>query len=189
MISYEEAKALRETDAFDPRNVRDEFKNRPNEEIREELDNHRSEMVLCLSNEIRDMNLSSCIRSANSFNINHVVMTGRKSYDRRGTVGAHHYIDVRHEPELSSAMFWYKVDGYHLVALEYDDRYDMSSVAEYKWHPKTLMIVGEEGRSISSEILDLVDDIVYIPMMGTVRSLNLASAVSIALYDYTEKMI
>lgn len=194
MIPFEQAKAMRETNPFDPRNVRDEFKNKSNEHIQAALDKDRSQLVLCLSNEIRDMNLSSCIRSANSFNIDHVVMTGRRNYDRRGAVGAQNYIEVKHEEELLLTILDYSLKGYRIVALEYDENYPMTEMTEYQWQPKTLMICGEEGRSISNDILRLsmtappMLDIVYIPMMGTVRSLNLASAASIALYDYTMKV-
>ena len=194
MIPFEEAKALRETNPFDPRNVRDQYKGWSNEDIQHNLDLDRSEMVLCLSNEIRDMNLSSCIRSANSFNINHVVMCGRRNYDRRGAVGAQNYIEVKHEENLLLTVLDYSLKGYHIVALEYDENYPMTEITEYQWQPKTLMICGEEGRSISDEILGLSKtsppmlDIVYIPMMGTVRSLNLASAASIAMYDYHSKV-
>lgn len=194
MIPFEQAKAMRETNPFDPRNVRDEFKNKSNEHIQAALDKDRSQLVLCLSNEIRDMNLSSCIRSANSFNIDHVVMCGRRNYDRRGAVGAQNYIEVKHNEDLLLTILDYSLKGYRIVALEYDENYPMTEMTEYQWQPKTLMICGEEGRSISDDILRLSTttpqmlDIVYIPMMGTVRSLNLASAASIALYDYTMKV-
>lgn len=197
LIEFEEAKALRESDPFDKRNIRDNFKGRDNEDIMQELDSDRSELVLCLSNEIRDLNLSSCIRSANSFNIDHVVMAGRKNYDRRGTVGAHHYIDVKHDQDMMMTVLDYSLKGYRIVALEHDERFPMTEISQYEWHPKTLLVAGEEGRSVPDYILagslpNRIDgatmtDIVCIPMMGSVRSLNLASAVSIALYDYTTK--
>lgn len=199
MIEYEEAKRLRETNPFDSRNVRDEFKGKDNEDIIAELDKNRSELVLCLSNEIRDMNLSSCIRSANSFNIDHVVMAGRRNYDRRGAVGAQNYIEVKHQEDMIGVLLDYTIcNDYKVVALEYDERYPMTEISEYEWDPKTILIAGEEGRSVSDLVLagslpsridgSIMTDIVYIPMMGTVRSLNLASAVSIALYDYATKM-
>ena len=187
LLSPEEAKILRETNPFDPRNVRDRFKNKSNDYIKRTVDSSRSELVLCLSNQVRDINLSNCIRSANSFNIDHVVMAGHKRYDRRGTVGAHHYIDVVHEPDLHLAIMKYHARGYRIVALEHDQRYQMHNVINYKWHKKTFLIAGEEGMTLSHSVLTAADDIVYIPMHGTVRSLNLASAVSIALYDYEAK--
>lgn len=188
MLRFEEAKAMREKNPFDPRNVRDEFKGKSNEDIQAELNATRTPMVLCLSNEIRDMNLSSCIRSANSFNIDHVVMTGRRNYDRRGAVGAQNYIHVIHNESLESAIAEYRSDGYRVVALEYNNQVSMTEVSQYNWEQKTFLLTGEEGRSIPDNILTEVDDVVYIPMMGTVRSLNLASAASIAMYDYHSKI-
>lgn len=193
IIPFEEAKALRETNPFDPRNVRDCFKGKSNEFIQDELNKTKSELVLCLSNEIRDMNLSSCIRSANSFNIDHVVMCGRRNYDRRGAVGAQNYIEVKHEETMFDALS--AAGSHRYVILEYDERYPMTELSEYEWNPKSMLIVGEEGRSVPDWILDLANidepdaDIVYIPMMGTVRSLNLASAASIAMYDYYTKVV
>lgn len=196
IIPFEEAKALRETNPFDPRNVRDCFKGKSNEFIRDELNKTKSELVLCLSNEIRDMNLSSCIRSANSFNIDHVVMAGRRNYDRRGAVGAQNYIDVKHEEDMLAVLLNYF--NHKLVILEYDERYPMTEISEYEWDPKSILVVGEEGRSVPDWILNCAKphgsdgmttaDIVYVPMMGTVRSLNLASAASIAMYDYNMKI-
>lgn len=186
-IPFEEAKKMRETDPFDSRNVRDCFKGMSNFDIKKKLNEDHSGLVLCLSNEIRDMNLSGCIRSANSFNINHVVMTGRRNYDRRGAVGAQNYTDVRFEENLMDTIDFYKAAGFKIVALEYDENFEMKEISSYKWQDFTLLIAGEEGRSLPAEILTKADDIVYIPMMGTVRSLNLASAVSIALYDYEVK--
>lgn len=189
IIPFEKAKALRETNPFDPRNVRECFKGKSNEFIQDELNKTKSELVLCLSNEIRDMNLSSCIRSANSFNIDHVVMTGRRNYDRRGAVGAQNYIEVDYQESLIDTILDYSDRGFSIVALEYDDDYIMTNINDHVWAPKTLLVCGEEGRSIPKNILNMTDDIVYIPMMGTVRSFNLASAASIAMYDYYTKVV
>lgn len=93
-----------------------------------------------------------------------------------------------HKIDRESTIHDYRLLGYQIVALEYDKRYEMTEMSQYVWSDKTLLLAGEEGRSIPPEILDLVDDIVYIYMTGTVRSLNLASAVSIAMYDYNTKI-
>jgi tRNA G18 (ribose-2'-O)-methylase SpoU len=46
---------------------------------------------------------------------------------------------------------------------------------------------GEEQRGLSAEALLLADDIVYIPMRGSVRSFNVGTASGIAMYDYCMK--
>lgn len=188
MIPFEEAKAMRETNPFDPRNIRDELKSLTNEEVRSHLTQNSSQFVLCLSNNIRDMNLSSAIRSANAFNIRKTVMVGRRNYDRRGACGVQNYSTIEFAPDWRKVFTEYRSHGYNIVALEHNDHFTMHNIRDYKWKSKTLMICGEEGLSIPEEILQEVDDIVYIPMHGSVRSFNLASAVSMALYDYTGKV-
>jgi tRNA G18 (ribose-2'-O)-methylase SpoU len=47
---------------------------------------------------------------------------------------------------------------------------------------------GEEQRGLSPEALALADEVVYIPMTGSVRSLNVGTASGIAMYDYCAKM-
>ena len=186
--TFEEAKAMRETNAFDPRNIRDELKSLTNEEVRRHLKANSSQFVLCLSNNIRDMNLSSAIRSANAFNIRKTIMVGRRNYDRRGACGVQNYSTIEFCKDWRKVFDEYRRHGYKIVALEHNDRFHMHNIRDYKWKEKTLMICGEEGLTIPDEILKEVDDIVYIPMRGSVRSFNLASAVSIALYDYTGKV-
>jgi tRNA (guanosine-2'-O-)-methyltransferase len=51
------------------------------------------------------------------------------------------------------------------------------------------MLFGEEGRGLSQEAIESADDIVYIPQLGSVRSLNLGTASGIAMYDYCSKML
>ena len=47
---------------------------------------------------------------------------------------------------------------------------------------KTAIVIGNEGNGISSEVLDLVDEKIKIPMEGKVESLNAAVSTAILLY-------
>lgn len=184
----DEAKTMRETNFFDPRNVADRFKGMPTETVKSILQSESSELVICCSNVIRDFNFGSVIRSANSFNAKEVVLTGRKSYDRRGTVGAHNYMTVSYIEDINEAFAAYRSQGYTIVAAEYDETRIQFNLQDYNWNEKTFLVFGEEGRGLESDILDSVDDIVYIPMYGSVRSMNVASASSVFMYDYMTKI-
>jgi len=52
--------------------------------------------------------------------------------------------------------------------------------------PKGSFIFGNEGSGISPEILDLTDWNVFIPMAGTVESLNVSSTAAIILFYYLD---
>ena len=188
VYSPEMCKELRETDCFDSRNVTDEFKGMPNELIKSILDLRTSDLVICCSSVIRDMNFGSVVRSANGFGAREVVFAGRRNYDRRGAVGAQNYTTVKHMPSHSETFDYYRSLGYTIVAAEYQPDRMQYNIEHYNWNPKTVMVFGEEGRGLESDILDLVDDIVYIPMQGCIRSFNVASTATVFMYDYNRKM-
>ena len=188
-LPIEEQKAMREKDYFAKQNVRDEFKGMHADQVKSIIKLRSSDLVIMCSNEIKDFNWGSVVRSANSFAANKVVFTGRQAYNRRGAVGAENYTDIEYIPDTIEALSHYKNNlGYRLVAVEYDERYPMYNLQDYDWSDKSVIIFGEEGRSLSEEILDFCDDIVYVPMYGSVRSLNLASCATVVMYDYDTKM-
>lgn len=180
-----EQRALRETDYFDSRNVQDRFKGIPTEDIKAFLGQESSGLTIIASNEIKDFNWGSVVRSVNSFGAKRIIFTGRRAYNRRGAVGAQNYTQVDYDERPVTELFAdLRAQGYTIIAAEYDERFDMVSLERYTFDPKTAIIFGEEGLSLSEEILKDVDDVVYIPMHGSVKSLNLASAATTFMYAY-----
>lgn len=188
-ISPENRKALRETDPFDPRNVLPIYKGIPTDQLQQHMKLIALPFVAICQNLVGDFNVAQIIRSANVFGLEGVVLTGRKQYDKRGTVGAHHYISVNHESDIKVSINTYRELGYRIVASEFtiDGSHKIKSLPHYQWVEKTAVIFGEEGLGLSDEVLDEADDIVFIPQFGTVRSLNVAGAAQIMMYDYTSK--
>lgn len=179
----EEARAIREVDVFDTRNIRDEFKGMEHEEILANMP--RTNLVAVLSNRIRDFNWGSVVRNANAFGLDKIIFTGIRKWDRRGAVGAHHYTPVDYKENIFEVINEYKEKGYKIVAAEYDERYDMKNMYDYDWEENTVLIFGEEGITLDDEILNACDDIVMIPMWGTVRSINVATAAGVMFSNYT----
>jgi tRNA G18 (ribose-2'-O)-methylase SpoU len=69
--------------------------------------------------------------------------------------------------------------------VDWSDHFDI-----YINPPPPLFIFGEEGCGIPKSILDHCNHhgmIVEIPQFGSVRSLNVASAASIVMYDYVTR--
>jgi len=62
------------------------------------------------------------------------------------------------------------------------------SIMEYKFPEQCEIMVGSEHKGVATEILrnlrKEVDAVVYVPMVGPHHSLNVASAMTIALYEY-----
>lgn len=186
----------------DTRNVTDQFKGWETELIRDELDTRRAPYITAIENVNGDFNKACIIRSHNVFLGQEVWIIGRKGWDTRGAVGAQHYEWIHHFPNWHEALEHYftnilefpveyegwepmATNPYRWVAVEQDER--AVPLNSYEWQPKTVMIFGEEGRGLSQLALSICDDVVYIPQQGSIRSLNVATAAGIAMYDYSNK--
>lgn len=153
--------------------------------IREDVQKNTFNYAVMMENWVGDFNLSSCLRACNAMGGKEMFYLGRKHYDKRGAVGTYNYTQIKH---LSSREELLKLkEKYVLVGLE-NTVVGAQSLYDYKWDSNSLIIAGEEGIGITPETLELCDKFVYIPQYGSVRSMNAAAAVSIALYDYTAKI-
>jgi tRNA G18 (ribose-2'-O)-methylase SpoU len=178
-------------------NVIDYYKDWEAKAILADLDTRRNDFTVLCSNVENDFNIATAIRNANAFMAKQVWIYGRKQYDRRGTVGTHHYTNFKHVKEISNV----KAEIENLRnSLENDDDIMIvgmdniqgaKSITDFEWNPDvhTIMVFGQEKNGIPQELLDICDHIVYIPQYGSVRSLNVGTASGIAMYDYCSKIL
>ena len=168
------------------RNVNDMFKLWTEDLIREELKKRSFNFAVLMENFVGDFNIGSVLRSCNAFGGKEMYYYGRKHYDRRGTVGTHHYTSMIHVHEHEHLLELKK--QYTFVALE-NTVQGAESLYDFIWPSNPLLVVGEEGTGITNDMLALCDRFVYIPQYGSVRSLNAAVASSIAMNDFVCKTI
>lgn len=81
---------------LNPFNVRDDLKDKTVESIRQWQTDHSIPYSVAVYNVIRDFNMASVIRNAVSFGFRRMYIIGSRKWDRRGTVGAHHYLEIVH---------------------------------------------------------------------------------------------
>lgn len=76
--------------------------------------------------------------------------------------------------------------AYQLVGLEITD----TSIPYSQFKPlrPVALIIGNESRGISQELLDLTESCIHIPMYGLNTSLNVAMATGIAAYSILENL-
>ena len=170
----------------DSRNVVDKFKSWDKGAIVDDLASTRSGMVSVFVNIASDFNKATGVRSANWFNIFKSVIAGRRQWDTRGAVGTHHYSEVERHADIIQVIRDLREEGYTIVAAEITA--DAVPITTYVWDVKTAVIYGEEGAGLTAEVLSLVDDVVFIPGRGSVRSLNVGTTSGIFMYDYSLKL-
>lgn len=132
-----------------------------------------------------DFNLGSLIRSANFYGFNETVyIGGKKSYDKRSTVGTHNYIPSVYL-KTENDFFEYTKYKYSIICIENNisqfynktvSLFDDNVFDNIKKPP--IFLFGEEQCGISDLMLNTCERIITIPSYGTVRSLNVGSCAS-----------
>lgn len=152
--------------------------------IREDLQKTAFPYAVLMENFAGDFNIGTVIRNANAFNAKKVYYLGNKRYDKRGTVGTHHYTNVNHIGTIEDLK---KLkEEYTFVGIE-NTVPSALPLAKFEWPSNPLIILGEEGIGITPETLALCDSCVFISQWGSVRSLNAAVAGGIVMNDFITK--
>lgn len=74
-----------------------------------------------------------------------------------------------------------KIKDLRVIAIEQDKNSIPYHKAEYKF--PIALVVGHESTGVSKEVLEMVDQIVEIPMFGVNKSLNVMVSLGIVLYE------
>ena len=170
---------------MDTRNVLDEFKDMPHEDIVSRLDERGASLEIAVENTLRDFNMGTIVRSANAFGVRKVHVIGRRQWNKRGAMMTDKYLEIEHHAspaEFSSAM---RQRGKCLVALE--NNVSSESILTADLPENTVYIFGQEGTGISEEMLALAEKVVHIDQLGSTRSLNVGVAAGIAMFEWSRR--
>ena len=165
-------------------NVVDKYKGWEVDLIRQDVQANVLDHAICMVNFEYDFNLGTLVRNANAFGAREVFyVQDRKKWDRRSSVGVQNYTDVIHLKTLYD-LFDLR-DKYTFVAVE--NGIGAKRLGKFKWPKNSLIIMGSENQGIPQDVLNFCQYKVEIPMMGSVRSLNVGTASGIVLNDYVSK--
>jgi tRNA(Leu) C34 or U34 (ribose-2'-O)-methylase TrmL len=165
--------------------VRDEYKGMAPEAIKKALDEKRHPFGVLCANVVYDINLGSIIRTANAFLAAEVVIYGRRKADLRGAMGSYVYENLVHIPDAPSLDAFVEERGYTTVCFEETE--GAIPLADLEWPRKPLMIFGQEGPGVPSELLERAVHTVHIPQYGSIRSLNVGVAAGIAMHAWLSR--
>ena len=174
-----------------PYNVRSELQSWPLEEIQAYAKDTALPFAVALANVAGDLNTGNIIRSAAIFGAERVFVFGRKRYDRRSTVGAHHYVPVLHHIyeetfEWDTTLQTIRLSGYTPILIEQAGNYPIHEFNVQSYHPVCL-VFGPENVGIPVDICQ-TEQCYHIPQHGVLRSLNVATAAGIAMYHVMQQL-
>jgi len=168
-------------------NVQQQFVNMEAEQIKEAIAGGRNELVNVCMNLSSDFNKSSVIRASNAFLCRETYIVGKKKYDRRGTVGMHHFEVIKHGDTLAEVVEHLHSEGYTVYAVDNGPLLDPVALYDVDFPIKSAFVYGEEQAGLSPEDIALCDAAVYIPQRGIVRSLNVAQCAATMMSEYTRQ--
>ena len=130
-------------------------------------------------------NLGAILRSADVFEASGIILPKHNSVSLNATVaktsaGAINYVPVAIVNNLNQAIATLKNEGYWVVSTDGSATIDYSSI---KYDFPAVIVIGSEGKGVSSLVLKNSDYIVKIPQFGHVNSLNASVAAGILLAE------
>jgi tRNA G18 (ribose-2'-O)-methylase SpoU len=139
-----------------------------------------------LADNIRSLwNVGSIFRTSDSCGVELLVLAGITGTPPRQGVaktalGAEQAVRWRYHAEALAALNTIREEGYTPVALETVDH--GTALPTFQWPQRPCLVVGNEVRGVSPEVLDACDLHVSIPMRGVKDSLNVSVAFGIAIH-------
>lgn len=158
------------------------------------------DIVVVLHNIRSTHNVGSIFRTSEGLGVKHIICSGYTPYPRmprdtrlphivdkltgqikKTALGAETMVDFSYSETLDLTSL--VASGYKVIGLEQT----ASSIPLSTYVPpeKMVLILGEEVRGISPEIVALCDDLIEITMRGKKESFNVSVAAGIALYTLT----
>lgn len=166
----------------DERNVTDSLKGLPVSDIVTRLDEDAYPLEIAIENTIRDFNMGSIVRTANAFGVRMVHIVGRRQWNKRGAMMTDKYLHVMYHEDAEALAGYAARTDKMLIAV--DNVPGAEPLGAFVKTPSSILMFGQEGPGLSSEMIAAADAIVAIEQYGSTRSLNVAAAAAVAMYQW-----
>ncbi len=152
---------------------------------------HKGNISVLLDNIRSAWNVGSIFRSADGFGFGHAYVCGitptpENDAVQKTSLGAEDSVPWSYHKDAVKLVKGLKKEGWRILALEDDKRAaplnDRAASTQ-----RSVLIVGNEVTGVDPDLLDLCDEILYIPMYGDKKSFNVATAFGIAAYELGSK--
>jgi tRNA G18 (ribose-2'-O)-methylase SpoU len=144
-------------------------------------------VTLVLDNVRSEMNVGSVFRTADAFLIERVILCGitpqpPKAEIHKTALGAEESVSWQYYPTTLEAIGQLKDEGYLICSIE--QVHDSVSLEHFIINSgqKVAIVLGNEVKGVSQEVIDESDMCVEIPQEGTKHSLNISCCAAIIMW-------
>jgi 23S rRNA (guanosine2251-2'-O)-methyltransferase len=158
----------------------------------------QAQRVVVLLDNIRSLyNTGSILRTADASGVERVVLCGITPRPDQGVrqrraiaktaLGAEDSVPWEYQPNAHAALQSLATAGYHIVAVETS----AEAVNLFEWTPRwpVCLVFGHEVDGVSAALDAHVETVIRIPMLGEKRSLNVATAAGVVLYELLRRRL
>ena len=143
-------------------------------------------LALLLDSVQTPYNVGSILRTAAAYRVDHLWLVGATespghAKTQKTALGSQRFATWTVCEDIGPAAAEVKAQGYRLVGVELAE--GAVPMHELTLPADVCLAVGHEDRGLSKDCLALCDDLVYLPQLGPIGSLNVATAASIAMYE------
>jgi tRNA (guanosine-2'-O-)-methyltransferase len=143
-------------------------------------------LALLLDNVQQPYNAGAILRLAAAYRVEHLWLVGSTPSPMappvgKTALGAERYLTWTAAERAGPALDELAADGWRLVGLELTD--EARPIHEADLGGQVCIAIGHEDRGLSRTVLDACAQTVFVPQLGRVGSLNVASAAAIAMYE------
>lgn len=147
-------------------------------------------VTVVLDNVRSEMNVGSVFRTADAFLIERICLCGitpqpPKAEIHKTALGAEESVAWQYYPTTLAAVEQLKAEGYRICSIE--QVHDSVSLDQYVIEPgrKTAIVLGNEVKGVSQEVVDASDVCIEIPQHGTKHSLNISCCAAIVMWCFS----
>jgi len=140
-------------------------------------------------------NVGAMFRTADACGVSKLFLVGYtpdppKPQIDKVSLGAETWMPWEHKKSLKILIKSLKKEGVLIIGLERTkDSIKIERLEDQKINGDIALVVGNEVEGIDSEILEICDIVVHIPMYGKKESLNVSIAAGIAMYVLSQKLL
>lgn len=135
-------------------------------------------------------NFGTLCRSALAFGVRSIILPRDRSVSVtpavcKASAGAVEHVQICRVTNLVRALNRLKENGYWIYGASLDKK--AKSLPEFKPAPKSVLVLGSEGKGLRELVAKTCDELVRIPMVASFDSLNVAQAGTVLMYDLMVK--
>jgi tRNA (guanosine-2'-O-)-methyltransferase len=152
--------------------------------LRQVLDRRQPDLTVVLENVHKPHNLSAIVRTCDAvgvFEAHAVTPDGTLDLVDAVAQGTRRWMRLRTHPTLYEAFDLLRERGFRILAAHLEPR--AVDYREIDYRRPTAVLLGQEKDGVTAEAAARADDLVAIPMLGMVTSLNVSVAAALLLFE------